>query len=242
MPLHQETMTNLLFIPGTLCTSAVFSEQIATLTNAGHRCITLEYGLHDNLSDIAKYALSHFEADERFSICAFSMGGMVAFELLTRCPERIDRVALLDSNAHADKPQGRTVRNEHLNYANAHGLDTLIHDHFSAVYLSAPDDKIMGVIAQMATDTGIARYKAQLEILATRPDASELLANCDHRMLIMGGCDDVLCPPSEQRRMHQLAANSELVLIENAGHFASLEQSDKVNLHLYNFFGGAAHA
>ena len=27
-----------------------------------------------------------------------------------------------------------------------------------------------------------------------------------------------------------------------AGHFAMLEQSAQVNLHLYNFFGGAAHA
>lgn len=242
MPPHQETMTNLLFIPGTLCNKAVFSDQITTLSRAGHNCITLEYDQHDNLCETADYALSRFKADERFNICAFSMGGMVAFELLTRCPERIDRIALLDSNAHADKPQGRTVRNEHLNYAIEHGLNTLIHDYFSSAYLSSPNDEIMRLIAQMAEDTGIARYKAQLEILATRPDASELLANCDHRMLFMGGCDDVLCPPSEQQRMHQLAANSELVLIENAGHFASLEQSDKVNLHLYNFFGGAAHA
>ncbi|QHJ10492.1 Putative aminoacrylate hydrolase RutD [Paraglaciecola mesophila] len=235
-------MTNLLFLPGTLCNSAVFSNQITTLTNAGHRCITLEYGEHDNLNHVAEHALSLFAAHEQFSICAFSMGGMVAFELLTRCPERIDRIALLDSNAHADKPQGRTVRNEHLNYAVEHGLDRLIHDYFSSVYLSSPNDEIMGLIAKMAKDTGIARYKAQLEILATRPDASELLANCSHRMLIMGGCDDVLCPPTEQQRMHQLAANSELVLIKHAGHFAPLEQSDKVNLHLYNFFGGAAHA
>ncbi|GAA6186721.1 alpha/beta hydrolase [Aliiglaciecola sp. NS0011-25] len=235
-------MTNLLFIPGTLCNKAVFSDQITTLSKAGHRCITLEYDQHDNLSDTAESALSLFKADERFNICAFSMGGMVAFELLTCCPERIDKVALLNSNAHADKAQGRTLRNEHLNYATQHGLDKLIHDYFSSVYLSSPNDEIMDMIARMAKDTGIARYKAQLEILATRPDASELLANCDHRMLIMGGCDDVLCPPSEQQRMHQLAANSELVLIENAGHFALLEQSDKVNLHLYNFFGGAAHA
>ncbi|MBU3020694.1 alpha/beta fold hydrolase [Aestuariibacter sp. A3R04] len=235
-------MSNLLFIPGTLCNSAVFSDQITTLTNAGHHCVTLAYDLHNNLSDIAEHALSLIAPHEQFNICAFSMGGMVAFELLTRVPQRIDRIALLDSNAHADKPQGRTVRNEHLSYAIEHGLDTLIYDYFSSVYLRSPNDKLMNLIAQMAKDTGIARYKAQLEILATRPDSSELLANCAHPMLIMGGCDDVLCPPSEQQRMHQLAANSELVLIEKAGHFAMLEQSDKVNLHLYNFFGGAAHA
>ena len=118
----------------------------------------------------------------------------------------------------------------------------LIREQFSNVYLHKPNEALMKLIAQMAQDTGIERYKAQLEILATRPDASELLANCAHPMLIIGGCNDVLCPPSEQQRIHNLAANSELVLVEDAGHFAMLEQSAQVNLHLYNFFGGAAHA
>ena len=235
-------MSKLLFIPGTLCNGNVFTNQITTLTNAGHQCTTLEYDQHDNLSDVASHALRLFDEGEPFSICAFSMGGMVAFELLARVPERIEKIALLDSNAHADKPQGRSARSEHLNYAVSYGLDTLIHDQFSNVYLHKPNEELMELIAQMAQDTGIERYKAQLEILATRPDASELLANCAHPMLIIGGCNDVLCPPSEQQRMHNLAANSELVLVEDAGHFAMLEQSAQVNLHLYNFFGGAAHA
>lgn len=237
-----ETMSKIIFIPGTLCNKNVFTDQIATLTHAGHHCIVLEYGLHDNLSDVAEQALSLVDNGESFSICAFSMGGMVAFELLARAPQRIEKVVLLDSNAHADKPQGRTIRSEHLKYATEHGLAALIHDYFSSVYLSKSNDKLMAVIAKMAEDTGLESYKAQLEILATRPDASDLLADCAHPILIIGGCDDVLCPPSEQHRMHQLAANSELVLLDNAGHFISLEQSDKVNLHLYNFFGGAAHA
>ena len=235
-------MSKLLFIPGTLCNENVFASQITTLTNAGHQCITLAYEQHDNISDVANNALALFEKNESFSICAFSMGGMVAFELLAQAPERIKKVALLNSNAHADKPEARVARNEHVNYALAHGLDKLIHNRFGAVYLYKPNDALMDLIAQMALDTGMERYKAQLDILASRPDASELLANCAHPMLILGGTNDVLCPPSEQQRMHNLAANSALVLIEDAGHFTMLEQSAQVNLHLYSFFGGAAYA
>ena len=235
-------MSNILFIPGTLCTCDVFSTQITTLKNAGHHCITLEYGQQDNLDDVAKLAQSFFNKDERFSICAFSMGGMVAFKLLQCCPERIDKVALISSNAHADKPNGREIRAEHLAYAKENGLSALIKDYFTSVYLLNPNDTLMQLIAQMAENTGMERYQAQLEILATRPEAGDLLSNCSHPILLLAGSADVLCPPSEQHRMHQLAANSELVLIEQAGHFVTLEQSDKVNLHLYNFFGGAAYA
>ena len=70
------------------------------------QCITLEYDQHDSLSDVASHALRLFDEGEPFSICAFSMGGMMAFELLAHVPEQIEKIALLDSNAHADKSQG----------------------------------------------------------------------------------------------------------------------------------------
>ena len=136
------------------------------------QCITLEYDQHDNLSDVASHALRLFDEGEPFSICAFSMGGMVAFELLAHVPEQIEKIALLDSNAHADKSQGWSVWSEHLNYAVSHALDMLIREQFSNVYLHKPNEALMKLIAQMAQDTGIERYKAQLEILATRRDAS----------------------------------------------------------------------
>ena len=92
--------------PEIFCNGNVFTNQITTLTNAGHQCITLEYDQHDNLSDVASHALHLFDEGEPFSICAFSMGGMMAFELLAHVPEQIEKIALLDSNAHADKSQG----------------------------------------------------------------------------------------------------------------------------------------
>ena len=136
------------------------------------QCITLEYDQHDNLSDVASHALRLFDEGEPFSICAFSMGGMMAFELLAHVPEQIEKIALLDSNAHADKSQGWSVWSEHLNYAVSHALDMLIREQFSNVYLHKTNEALMKLIAQMAQDTGIERYKAQLEILATRRDAS----------------------------------------------------------------------
>ena len=103
------------------------------------QCITLEYDQHDNLSDVASHALRLFDEGEPFSICAFSMGGMMAFELLAHVPEQIEKIALLDSNAHADKSQGWSVWSEHLNYAVSHALDMLIREQFSNVWRGQPN-------------------------------------------------------------------------------------------------------
>ena len=112
------------------------------------QCITLEYDQHDNLSDVASHALRLFDEGEPFSICAFSMGGMMAFELLAHVPEQIEKIALLDSNAHADKSQGWSVWSEHLNYAVSHALDMLIREQFSNVLTG---NALMAIILLITT-------------------------------------------------------------------------------------------
>ena len=47
----------------------------------------------DDLGAVAEAILE--EAPRRFSLAAFSMGGYIAFEILRRAPERVDRLCLL---------------------------------------------------------------------------------------------------------------------------------------------------
>lgn len=94
----------------------------------------------------------------------------------------------------------------------------------------------------MALNKGIERNKAQLEVLSIHPDAGELLTRCAYPVFIFSGCNEVLRPHLEQQRINNVATNIELVLIEDAEHFVMLEQITIVNLHLYNYFGGAVYA
>jgi pimeloyl-ACP methyl ester carboxylesterase len=44
--------------------------------------------------------------------------------------------------------------------------------------------------------------------------------------LILVGRDDFICPPSQAKIMHERIPDSELVVFENSGHFAHVEEPD----------------
>lgn len=230
-------MSNILFLTGTLCTEDVFSSQIEALKKLGHNCVAIDYKNSNTLTAMTKNALLELQNDQTFNICAFSMGAMVAFELLRQHPNRIERIALIAGNAHADKPTGTQIRAQHYEFASKYGLSTLITHHFKQSYLATPSDSNLARICTMAEQVGLDGYQAQLNVLATRPESIDTIADCSSPMLILAGNEDPLCPPAEQQRMHHAAKKSQLALIEKAGHFVTYEQPEVVTKHLINFFG-----
>ncbi len=42
---------------------------------------------------------------QKFALAGLSMGGIIAMEILRRAPERVTRIALMDTNAQAETPQ-----------------------------------------------------------------------------------------------------------------------------------------
>ena len=52
------------------------------------------------MSGIARAVLA--TAPNRFALCGLSMGGSIAFEMMRQAPDRIERLALLDTSALSD--------------------------------------------------------------------------------------------------------------------------------------------
>src|SRR5262245_11575615 len=92
----------LILVPGLMCDGAVWEHQrkdlqdIATITIAHH-------GSLDSLDAMAALILK--TAPESFALAGHSMGGRVAFEVVRRSPERVTRLALLDT-AYRPRPAG----------------------------------------------------------------------------------------------------------------------------------------
>lgn len=231
------TKKQIVFLPGTLCDSRIFEQQIRVLNQQHLSCISIDLADCSSLVEAVSATLSKLEGSSRFSIVAFSMGGMVAFELLRRCPERIESIVLIASNAHADLPGRAEGRAQHLQQAKQTGLATLIADTYMPNYLANNTKAHQELIIQMAEELGIEAFENQLKILADRPESADLLAQIRCPALLIGASGDPLCPVSEQQRMHQLIANSELHLYTNSGHFISLEQSEKLTEDLLNWYG-----
>ena len=62
----------------------------------------------DSIAGLAAHVLA--TAPARFALIGLSMGGYVAFEILRRAPERVTRLALLDTQARADTDEAKARR------------------------------------------------------------------------------------------------------------------------------------
>jgi pimeloyl-ACP methyl ester carboxylesterase len=96
---EDEMPETLVLVPGLNCTPALFAAQIAAL---GSDCDILlaDNSRDETMAGIARRLLA--AAPGRFALAGLSMGGYIALEAMHQAPERVTRLALLDTNAVAD--------------------------------------------------------------------------------------------------------------------------------------------
>lgn len=223
----------LILLPGLLCDRAMWSEQCAALEARGARCHVPEWGLLDSLPAMAEHVLATAPA-ERFALAGFSMGGRVAFEVWRRAPERVARLALLDTSYHprAPGPAGdaeRAQRMRLLDIARRDGMRALglawlpgmVHRQRVGTPLW---DELLAMVERHSPE----QYAAQVEALLARPDAEPLLATIDCPTLLLCGRDDAWSPPARHEFMAARIVGARLVVVDDCGHFAPAERPDAV--------------
>ena len=92
----------IVLIPGLLCTPSLYAAQIAPLWRFGPVTVA-DHTRDDSMAAIATRVLAN--APPRFVLMGLSMGGYAALEIMRQAPERVARLALLDSQAHPDTPE-----------------------------------------------------------------------------------------------------------------------------------------
>jgi pimeloyl-ACP methyl ester carboxylesterase len=214
----------LVFIPGTLCTSQMFQPIVENLT---YDSVLIDYKYHDSLQAMSEEVL-RMVGDKPFIPVGFSMGGMVAFELIRRVNKQISGLILLNSNAHADLPSRQKGRDRHLALAKKTNLTNLMQDVYLPVYFEDNESAESQIVLQMAENLGIDVFEAQLKVLAQRPASLDVLAEFAKPTLIIGAENDLPCPPLHQLLMADTAVNSECHILPQCGHFAVLEQPQKI--------------
>ena len=60
------------------------------------------------MAGIAKSILA--AAPERFALAGLSMGGYISYEIMRQAPERVTKLALLDTGSRADPPERKEQR------------------------------------------------------------------------------------------------------------------------------------
>lgn len=215
-------MTPLVLIPGMMCDARMWGGLPAALHPR-----TVIHALPtgaDTMADLARDVLRL--APPRFALAGLSMGGIVAMEVLAQAPDRVERLALLDTNPRAEAPEVQARRGPQIERALAGGLRAVIRDEMKPNYLADGPDRqsILDLCMDMALALGSRVFARQSRALRARPDQTATLAAYPGPALVLMGAEDRLCPRDRHDQMHALMPQSRLVVIKGAGHLPTLER------------------
>lgn len=213
----------LIFLPGLLCDAALWTHQLAHLKDISAPSVaTLTE--QDSISAMARHVLEG--APERFALCGLSMGGYVAQEIMRQAPERVEKLALIDTSPRADSPE---------QYERRKGLIALAKTgKFKGVtpkllpLLLSPEhlknEALCQVVMDMAERMGREAFVRQQTAIMGRVDGRESLSCITCPTLVIVGREDALTPLEHAQEMASGIRGAELVVIEQCGHLAPLEQ------------------
>ncbi len=225
---------DVLLLPGLMCDRRLWARQIEALSQ--HTFVG-DTTRADNFPDMARDVLS--AAPPRFAMAGLSMGGILAFEIWRQAPERVSHIALLDTNARADPPDRKSRRMQQIEEALSGRLRELAIETLKPVYLAEShrdDDKLLGTIMDMAMDLGPKVFERQSLALKNRVDSVDTLDTIDCPALVLCGREDALCPVSFHELMASRIPGAKLVVVDDCGHLATLEQPDVVTAELEALF------
>jgi len=216
-------MTPLVLLPGMMCDERLFAYQINELSKR-REVHFAKITDHETISELASDVLNN--APPVFALAGLSMGGIVAMEIVSQAPERVERLALLDTNPLAELPDVLKRRGPQIDAIKNGQLKEIIRDEMKPNYLfdGVRKTEILKLCMDMALDIGPDAFIRQSIALRDRVDQKNTLGSYKRPALVLCGRHDVLCPLERHELMHTLLENSKLEIIEDAGHLPTLEQ------------------
>jgi pimeloyl-ACP methyl ester carboxylesterase len=234
----------LMLVPGLLCDAAVWQPQVQALGDEARSIVLIEHGVENSLAALASTALAG--APARFALAGHSMGGRVALEIFRQAPERVTRLALLDTGATAlDKSKAgaaeRASRTQLLDQAGREGMRAMGRTWSRGMVHPdrLRDAKLMDGILEMVERRSLEQFTAQIEALLGRPDASTLLSQIHVPTLVLCGLEDTWSPLERHREIAARLERSVLVGIPGCGHMSTLERPQAVSDALCAWLTGA---
>jgi pimeloyl-ACP methyl ester carboxylesterase len=217
----------LILLPGQLCDEALWDSQMRALSDTA-RIMVVDLTLDDSVGAMAERVLA--DAPAGFAVCGLSLGGYVAFEIVRRAPERVTHLGLMNSSARADEAHQAELRQHRVTAARI-GTFKGVTPHFLPSIIApinAANPAIADVVLAMTERVGRVAFERQQMAAITRPDCRALLPAIAVPTLVIGGVQDRVTPPALQEEIAAGIPGARLLVLENCGHLAPLEQAATV--------------
>jgi pimeloyl-ACP methyl ester carboxylesterase len=221
-------MQTIYLLCGLLCDSTVWETQTEGLQKKGYDVRPISFQGFDTLEGMAAHVLD--QAPQRFSLVGHSMGGRVALEVYRQAPERIERLALLDTGCDPALPEETEKRGMLVRKALAEGIDAIAETWARPMIGPSrqQDSELLETILKMVGRMSGEIYAGQTNALLTRPDAKPVLETIRCPTYFICGKQDSWSPPERHQQMAELVPQSELRLIDDCGHMSTMEQPDEM--------------
>jgi pimeloyl-ACP methyl ester carboxylesterase len=223
-------------LPGLLCDASVWAAQAGAL--AAHVDVAVaDFSQHDSITDMARSALALMDGE--IIAIGHSMGARAALEMVRLAPERIGRLALLDTGVHPRREGEEVTRQVLVDLAFAEGMGALADQWLPPMVHEArvDDPALMAPLKAMVMRATPEQHRRQIQALLNRPDAQPLLPTITCPTLVMVGRQDRWSPLAQHEEIAAALPNASLVVIEDSGHMAPVEQPERVTQALLDWLG-----
>jgi pimeloyl-ACP methyl ester carboxylesterase len=219
---------NLVLLPGLLTDARLYQFQVEDLSDMAQSTVA-DLTVADTIAELAADVLTH--APQQFALAGLSMGGYVAMEIMRQAPERVLGLALLDTSARPDTPEGTANRRKLMEQAETNFqivLDTLMPKlvHPSRMIYNSIVDTVYSMGHRIGKDNFLKQQRAIIGRIDSRPHLAKI-AGCP--TLILCGRDDILTPLELHEEMAAAIPGSRLVVIEECAHLSTMGQPKLVS-------------
>ena len=213
----------ILLVPGLVSSPRIFSPVVPALWRFGPVTVA-NHIRDDNMGAIARRILA--EAPPRFALAGHSMGGYIAFEIMRQAPERVAKLALINTQARPDTPEATARRRGMIARARNREYRGVLDELFPGfVHPSRRDDSsLRQLVYDMGDDVGVEAFIRQQTAVMSRPDSRPTLAWIKCPTLVLTGDEDHTIPNSLSVEMADGIPGAKLVILPDCGHLPQPEQ------------------
>ena len=215
----------ILLVPGLVSSPRIYAPVLPALWRFGPVTVA-NHIRDDNMALIARRILA--EAPPRFALAGHSMGGYIAFEIMRQAPERVARLALINTQARSDTPEATARRRGMMARATAGEYRVVLDELFPGfVHPSRREDaSLRQLVYDMGDYVGMEAFVRQQTAMISRPDSRPMLAGIRCPTLVLSGDEDNTIPNSLSVEMANNIHNAKLVILPDCGHLPQPEQPE----------------
>ncbi|HEX7813361.1 MAG TPA: alpha/beta fold hydrolase [Burkholderiales bacterium] len=220
----------LVLLPGLLCDAALWEPQLSDLADIADFFVA-DLTAQETMKDMAAAVLRDAPWKE-FALAGLSMGGYVAQEIVRQAPQRVKKLALLDTRSRPEEPLETERRHQFIKLAQSERGFTPVTTRLLPFLLHPSRVKeaaLVNVIRDMAERIGVEAYVRQQTAIIARPDFRPDLPKIQCPTLVLCGREDQLTPLSDSQFIAAAVPGAKLVVVEECGHMSTLERPTVVN-------------